>query len=104
MFVFDDNPGNINAGLIEKLADQARWRRRVAERFPDDPRNLRAAELCDDLAARFRALPDTDPGLQLLFDAHHFWVDVVTAFEDDDADGLEQMHFDRSENEERVWR
>lgn len=104
MFVFDNSPSEIKAGLIEKLADQANWRRRVAQRFPDDPRNLRAAELCDDLAVRFRALPDTDPGLQLLFDAHHLWVDVVTAFEDDDAYELEQMHFDRSEHEDRVWR
>ena len=55
MFVFDNSPGDIKAGLIEKLADQAHWRRRVAQRFPDDPRNLRGAELCDDLAVRFRA-------------------------------------------------
>lgn len=104
MFVFDNSPGAIKAELIEKLRDQAHWRRRVAERFPEDPRNLRAAELCADLAARFHDLPDSDPGLQLLFDAHHVWVSVVAAFEDDEVYEPEQMHIDRAEAEDRVWR
>ena len=51
------------AGELEQQGD---WRRRVAERHPDDDRNLRAAQHCERLAWEIRELDPDNPTLRIL--------------------------------------
>lgn len=43
--------------LKEEFKGQAEWRREKAAEYPEDPRNLEAAELFDKLAATADAIP-----------------------------------------------
>lgn len=56
----DDDHDGPEASLIEtvaiELGDKAEWRRGKARQYPDDERNLDAAELLDRLAAELLAL------------------------------------------------
>ncbi|NPD67623.1 hypothetical protein HN018_18370 [Lichenicola cladoniae] len=56
---YDDDDGP-TASLIEttalELSDKADWRRKKAQQYPDDERNLDAAELLDRLAGEVLAL------------------------------------------------
>src|SRR5215831_7844006 len=51
-----DDPFSIS----DRLESTAEWRRGKAEEFPDDKRNLEAAEQLERLAAEVRALDDTE--------------------------------------------
>ena len=44
-------------GWREKFEDQARWRREQAAEYPDDQRNVEAAEIFDRLAATVQNVP-----------------------------------------------
>jgi len=46
--------------LGEYFEEQARWRDRKADEYPDDDRNAQSAAALRDLAAYARALPDDD--------------------------------------------
>lgn len=48
--------------ILMQLEHTADWRRRKAEEFPDDERNIEAAELAEKLAAELKALsPKQEP-------------------------------------------
>ena len=47
--------------LADYLAEQAEWRWRKAEEYPEDPRNARSAEALGKLAAYVRSLSAEDP-------------------------------------------
>jgi len=56
-----DDPFSIS----DRLESTAEWRRGKAEEFPDDKRNLEAAEQLERLAAEVRALDDTEIDKQI---------------------------------------
>jgi len=56
----------ISGIIAEGIADQADWRREKAGEYPDDPRNLNAADAIVGLADYVRQLPEGDTRLQKL--------------------------------------
>jgi len=52
--------------FAEYLQDQARWRREVAERFPDDDRNVMWAHRLDELSQWVLTLPNDHPDLETI--------------------------------------
>ena len=56
----------IQTAMGEYLAEIAAWRRRKAEEYDRDERNLRAAAAIEELAAYVATLPDDDPRLERL--------------------------------------
>lgn len=63
----DEDEDSPTATLIEmtalELSDKADWRRQKARQYPDDERNLDAAELLDRLAGEVLALEDSPAAL-----------------------------------------
>ena len=55
--------GTVAGFLAEELLSTAVWREGKADEYPDDDRNLPAAEHLADLARQILALPDDDPRL-----------------------------------------
>src|ERR1700729_4217984 len=55
--------GTVVGFLAEELFSTAVWREGKADEYPDDDRNLPAAEHLADLARQILALPDDDPRL-----------------------------------------
>lgn len=53
--------GTVAGFLAQELFSTAFWREGKADEYPDDDRNLRAAEHLADLARQILALPDDDP-------------------------------------------
>ena len=58
----------IKGALAAYFEDQARWRERKAEEYPDDERNEVSAAGLRELAAFMLALPNDDPRLQRLIE------------------------------------
>jgi hypothetical protein len=54
--------------VVDQIASTADWRRRKAEQFPEDARNLRSAEALDTLSAAMKRLPDEHPAFERLGD------------------------------------
>lgn len=58
-----DGPSAFQLSIAEVLSGTADWRRRKAEEYDRDARNLRCAEGLDDLAAYVLSLPPDEPRL-----------------------------------------
>jgi hypothetical protein len=75
----------IKRTMTDYLAQIADWRRRKAEEFDRDPRNLRTARALEDLAAFVLGLPDDDARLialdRLAMDGERFAPGQMTAYE-----------------------
>ncbi len=56
----------VKAAMIEYLEGVAAWRRRKADEYDRDPRNLRSADAIEELASHIESLPDSDPRLTRL--------------------------------------
>lgn len=56
--------------LADAMVATAEWRREVAQRHPDDPRNLRAADHLDRIAAVIRVMPADDEAVMQYEAAH----------------------------------
>lgn len=84
----DDDDDGPTATLIEtialELSDKADWRRQKAEQYPDDERNLDAAELLDRLAGEVLALED-------LPQAETFEDELDAVFLDEDQDRAREI-------------
>jgi hypothetical protein len=52
---------DIKQGIIERLEDTAEWRDEKAKKFPDDERNILAAEELRALCTSIQVIPDDDP-------------------------------------------
>lgn len=61
-----DSPSRFQYALAEFCRSTADWRRRKAEEYDRDARNLRTAEALDELAAHVLALPPEDARLVAL--------------------------------------
>jgi len=71
--------GVIRPSLAEHFKDQADWRRRVAQDYPDDPRNIRCADALVDLERRVTLLPPDHPLLSVARILNrHYLMDVIT--------------------------
>lgn len=85
---YDDEDDGPVATPIEltavELSEKADWRRQKARQYPDDERNLDAAELLDRLAGEVLVLEGTPPALA--FEAAH---DAV--FFDEDRDRTHEV-------------
>jgi hypothetical protein len=57
----EDNQGTVVGFLAQELFSTATWRVSKADEYPDDDRNLSAAEHLANLARQILALPDDDP-------------------------------------------
>jgi hypothetical protein len=55
--------GTVAGFIAQELFSTAVWRQEKAAQYPDDDRNLRAAEHLADLTRQVLALPDSDPRL-----------------------------------------
>lgn len=67
----DTNTANDNREMLaEEFKGQAHWRRQKAEEYPNDARNMKAAELLEKLAETVTDCPD-----ELIFDYLHFGED-----------------------------
>lgn len=61
-----DGPSAFQVSLAASCRGIAEWRRRKAEEYDRDARNLRTAAALDELAAHVLALPAADPRLREL--------------------------------------
>ncbi|UPT89256.1 hypothetical protein HAP41_0000009930 [Bradyrhizobium barranii subsp. apii] len=68
----------IEAAIFASLKRTARWRRAVAQRFPNDPRNLAAAERLGDLAGQVSLSGEHCAALAPHFDDRERWNDVLS--------------------------
>jgi hypothetical protein len=75
----------LNEMLGYSVQGTAEWRREKARQFPDDIRNIRAAEQLDKLAAEIDALEDSQIETQIS-EAH----DAINSF--DDGDGWAEIN------------
>lgn len=58
--------------LSDHLLDQSNWRSLKAEEYPDDQRNERAADALSDAGYAVAEIPDDDPRLVKMDNAHWF--------------------------------
>ncbi len=56
----------VRGAMIDYLLGVADWRRRKADEYDRDPRNLRSAEAIEELARYIKGLPDSDRRLTRL--------------------------------------
>ena len=80
---------DLNELIGYQVQNSAQWRRNKAEQFPDDPRNLRAAEELERLAAQIEKLEDSEVHKRV-----HDITDRFTAV--DDGDGWYKVNEDLS--------
>jgi len=78
--------------LAEYFRDQASWRYRVAEDYPDDPRNQRCAAALEDLAERSLALGSDHELLRVTRVMQQFF-DVVSPSEGAASYSASRFHF-----------
>ncbi|MGI4747601.1 MAG: hypothetical protein ACRYGI_14210 [Janthinobacterium lividum] len=94
----DDDDDGPTATLIEmtalELSDKADWRRKKAQQYPDDERNLDSAELLDRLAGEVLALEGSAA-------AATFEKDYDAIFSEEDKD--EDENHDRAREIMRLW-
>ncbi|HEX7099374.1 MAG TPA: hypothetical protein VF377_09025 [Acidimicrobiia bacterium] len=67
---------NIREAVASYFEQVARWRDEKAEDYPDDPRNLRAADGLREAAAYVRSLDPADSRLVLIDQAHDGFEDA----------------------------
>jgi hypothetical protein len=72
----------LNQMIGYEVGSTAEWRRRKAEQFPDDGRNLVAAEELEELAAQIDQIGESDPIHHQIAELHER---LLTADDSDDA-------------------
>ncbi|HEV2154648.1 hypothetical protein [Bradyrhizobium sp.] len=68
----------IEAAIYASLRRTARWRRTIAQRFPNDPRNIGAAERLGDIAGRVSLSGEQCAALAPHFDDRERWNDALS--------------------------
>ncbi|WP_445216192.1 hypothetical protein ACKWRH_28285 [Bradyrhizobium sp. Pa8] len=68
----------IEAAIYASLKRTARWRRTIAQRFPNDPRNMAAADRLGDLARQVFLTGEQCAALAPHFDDSERWNDVLS--------------------------
>ena len=74
----------LNEQIGYNVQGTAEWRRRKAEEFPDDTRNLQAAEELESIANEIETLDEGCPIHKQIVEAHEFLNNTIEACDGDD--------------------